>query len=621
MPKPVSGKNRYMPGLDGLRAVAVLGVIAFHVGLPFAQGGLLGVGVFFVLSGYLITDILAAQWEKRGAIDLKDFWLHRARRLLPALFLLLAAVVAYVTLFAPAQLATLRGEVLAAALYISNWWYIFHHVSYFQSFGPPSPLTHLWSLAVEEQFYLVWPGLLWLGLRYLSRRNLVLATLGLAAASALAMGLLYHAGAGPNRVYYGTDTRAFALLIGGALALVWPSRRLADVPAAWRRSLEVLGVLGLALVLVLFAATNEYEPSLYPGGLLLLSVATAAVVAVAALPEGRLARALGWEPLRWLGVRSYGIYLWHYPVIALTSPAAGGPFMPGRAALQILASIALAAISWRYVEEPLRRGALQRLWRLWRLRALRRQSVSAHGLVTAGTTASLLAVALVGLCGLMPTAAASTMPEVASVLPPPQLPAVDPAPNLLLPHVILPRRLADPPPADPPPSVAPGTGVTAIGDSVLIDAAPYLERLLPGITIDAVVGRQLYEAPAVIAQLKAQHELGSRIIIELGTNGSYSRGELLALLRSLGHPQEILLVNTRVPRPWQGDVNSLLASVTRSYPHAYLVNWYEASAGHGVFFYPDEVHLNPQGASFYANLLAQSLAQHRPAATTATAGE
>ena len=613
MPKPVAGSARYMPGLDGLRAIAVLGVIAFHLDLPIAQGGLLGVGVFFVLSGYLITDILIRQWEKRGALDLKDFWLRRARRLLPALFVLLFAVSAYVTLVQPSDLPALRSEVVAAALYASNWWYIFHHVSYFASFGPPSPLTHLWSLAVEEQFYLIWPGLLWLGLRFLPRRGLLLATLLLATASATAMGLLFHGGAGPDRVYYGTDTRAFALLIGGALAQVWPSRRSGEHPASLRLTSELVGVAGLAAIIFMFSATNEYEAFLYPLGLILLSLAAAAVVAAVALPGGRLGRVLGAEPLRWLGVRSYGIYLWHYPVITLTSSMGPSGFSMLRMVLQVAASIALAALSWRYVEEPIRQGALQRFWLLWRSHALGRRNVSAHGLVTACATGILSVVACLGLVGIVPSAAASsTMPEVTSIVPSAPLPQISPAPNVGVRHVALPGLLSKGlKPQDPPwPALPAGTDVTAIGDSVMIDASPYLERLLPGITIDAVVGRQLYETPTVVAELMARGELGSRVILELGTNGPYTRAQLISLLRSLGNVKEILLVNTRVPRPWQDQVNQLLASVAKTYPNVVLVNWYGASAGHASFFYPDGVHLDPEGARFYAGLLARSLVSH-----------
>src|SRR6266513_2271442 len=216
MPKPVRSGQRYMPGLDGLRAIAVLVVIAYHLGLGWAPGGLLGVGVFFTLSGYLITDLLLGQWVT-GRIRLREFWLRRARRLLPALFLMLAVVAAWVTLADPAQVPNLRGSVLSAAFYVNNWWLISQHISYFARFGPPSPLGHLWSLAIEEQFYLLWPWLLWLGLRYVRERRsavtghvrLAGVTLAAAGISALAMALLYQPGVDPTRVYDGTDTRAF----------------------------------------------------------------------------------------------------------------------------------------------------------------------------------------------------------------------------------------------------------------------------------------------------------------------------------------------------------------------------------------------------------------------------
>src|SRR5215216_5304211 len=227
LPKPVGRAQRYMPGLDGLRALAVLAVIAYHLELGWAQGGLLGVGMFFTLSGYLITDLLLGQRDAVGHLRLGDFWLRRARRLLPALFLMVAVVVAWVTLFDRSHLPSLRGYVVAAAVYMSNWWNIVRHASYFSRFGPPPPLDHLWSLAVEEQFYLVWPFLLWLGLRYArGRYRMAGLTLAVAVLSATVMALLYQPGVDPTRVYEGTDTRAFGLLVGAALAMVWPSRRL-----------------------------------------------------------------------------------------------------------------------------------------------------------------------------------------------------------------------------------------------------------------------------------------------------------------------------------------------------------------------------------------------------------
>ncbi len=358
-----------MPGLDGLRALAVLGVIAYHLQLGFAPGGLLGVDVFFVLSGYLITDLLVTEWQESGGIGLRDFWLRRARRLFPALFIMLIVVVDWVTLYDHAQLAALRYDMVASMAYVSNWWFIFHQVSYFASFGPPSPFGHLWSLAVEGQFYLLWPLLLLFGLRYIPHRGLLAGlTLAGAAASALAMAVLYHPGSDPSRVYYGTDTRAFALLIGAALALVWPGQKLSgEVSPLGRLGIDLAGCAGLIIVLAMMWRTNQYETFLYRGGLLLLSAAAAILVAALAHPASRLGRALGWEPLRWLGERSYGIYLWHYPVIVLTSPVVNTSGVNVvRAALQVAASIALAALSWRFVEEPIRHGALQKLWVMMR---------------------------------------------------------------------------------------------------------------------------------------------------------------------------------------------------------------------------------------------------------------
>jgi len=432
MPEPVRSGQRYMPGLDGLRALAVLAVIAYHEQLGWAPGGLLGVGVFFTLSGYLITDLLLGQWCARGRLNLGDFWLRRARRLLPALFVMLAVVTAWVTVASPAQLASLRGAVAAAATYSSNWYYIATHSSYFARFAPPGPFDHLWSLAVEEQFYLVWPWLILLGVCCLRGRRggrgsavrwLALPTLVMAAGSAVLMLRLYHPGYDPTRIYEGSDTRACGLLIGAGLAMLWPSRGAAGAARWARGTLDAAGIAGLAVIGLMIWRVGQYSPLTYRGGLVLLSVATAGVVAAAACPGGLVSRALGWRPLRWIGVRSYGIYLWHYPVILLTSPANSAENLP-RAAAQVAASIGIAALSWRFVEEPIRRGALGRLWR--RLRARPGWAVQPAGLrnwaaVTGG--AMVLALACAGLSGAVPaprgsTAAGDTL-AAGTVLPPP----------------------------------------------------------------------------------------------------------------------------------------------------------------------------------------------------------
>ena len=412
MPEPVRGSQRYLPGLDGLRAIAVGAVVAYHVGLGWAQGGLLGVGVFFTLSGYLITDLLLGQQEITDKLQLTDFWLRRARRLLPALFVMLAVVTAWVTLLDRSQLPAIRGAVVASAGYVSNWWLIAQHSSYFAQFGPPSPLGHLWSLAVEEQFYLIWPWLLWLGLR-LRRKHpgtdtrLAAATLLLAAASAVTMALLYRPGYDPTRVYEGTDTRAFALLIGSALAFVWPSRHLrGEITESARWVLDGAGFAGLVVFAVLVWRTSEYSAFLYRGGMVLLALGTALMVASTASPASRFGRILGRQPLRWLGVRSYGIYLWHFPIIVLTTPADGRDTL-ARGALQVAATIGCAALSWRYLEEPIRHGALRRWWAQirstgWRLGAMGRQAR-----IVVAASAPVILLASCGMAGVVQPQSAS----------------------------------------------------------------------------------------------------------------------------------------------------------------------------------------------------------------------
>ena len=414
MPKPVGSGQRYMPGLDGLRAIAVLAVIAFHEQFSWAPGGLLGVAVFFTLSGYLITDLLLSRWLATGRAQRANFWLRRARRLLPALFVMLAIVTAWVTLLDRARLADLRGADAAAATYWSNWYLIVQGQSYFSRFAPPQPLDHLWSLAVEEQFYLIWPWLLLAGLYFIRRHRsagaiawLSLPTLALAAGSAALMWALYHPAVDPTRVYEGTDTRAFGLLIGAALAMVWSSGTAGRASRRASRILDIPAALGLGVIAVMIWRVGQYSTFLYHGGLVLLSVATAAVVAAAACSSSLVGAALSWRPLRWIGVRSYGIYLWHYPVIVLTTPtnATGTEDLP-RAAWQIAASIGLAALSWKFVEEPVRHGAIGRAWH--RIRAREFAGLGVPRVAAATGSAGVVLVACAGLAGMVAVPVTST---------------------------------------------------------------------------------------------------------------------------------------------------------------------------------------------------------------------
>ena len=271
------GGGARAPGLDGVRALAVLAVIAFHEQFAAFHGGFLGVDVFFVLSGYLITDLLAAHWARHGRLDLRGFWIRRARRLLPALAVVLVTVTAAVAVIEPGQLGALRPALLAAVSYSSNWWQALQHQSYFAGFGPPPPLRHLWSLAIEEQFYLVWPLILIVTLRTCQRRRLRAAVaLAGAALSAVAMAAIYVPGGDPSRVYYGTDTHASALFIGAALAFAWPLRQLRAAPRQQARRADAAGLTGIAVLAWAMSRYSGGDAALYPAGLLIAALGAAA---------------------------------------------------------------------------------------------------------------------------------------------------------------------------------------------------------------------------------------------------------------------------------------------------------------------------------------------------------
>jgi peptidoglycan/LPS O-acetylase OafA/YrhL len=409
MPEPVKRNQRYMPGLDGLRAIAVLAVIVFHLGFDWAPGGLLGVGIFFTLSGYLITDILLSQLSQRGRIDFLRFWGARARRLLPALFLMLAIVTAWVTIFGPAQPDQFRKAVVSSVFYVNNWEQIFANVSYFARFAPEGPLNHLWSLSVEEQFYIFWPFLLLLGVKLVHERplpsgvrpRLAVLAIMLGIIASIEMAILYHPSLDPSRIYYGTDTRAGGLLFGCALAMVWPSRRLSHrITSQARNTLDGMGVAGLLIIALMIWQVGEFSRFLYQGGFVVLSLATVMVLMPLTHPACRLGKVVGAAPLRWVGVRSYGIYLWQTPIIVLTGPGSRPPDGLLGKALQLAGILAVAALSWRFLEDPIRRGAIGRFFARRRAVGWRWENFAPPMRVAIVGTALVLAIAAAGMAGL-----------------------------------------------------------------------------------------------------------------------------------------------------------------------------------------------------------------------------
>ncbi|BBL79498.1 acyltransferase [Rubrobacter xylanophilus] len=616
----------YLPGLDGMRAVAVIAVLVYHAGAVWLPGGFLGVDVFFVLSGYLITSLLLAEWRARGRVNLKRFWLRRARRLLPALYLVLVATLAYAVFFLPGEVAGLREDVLAALGYVTNWYLIFANESYFEAVGRPSLLKHLWSLAVEEQFYLLWP-LVFLGTAVAwRRRRALLVAVGGAVASVALMAALYVPDADPSRVYYGTDTRASALLIGATLAFIWAPWRTGRRSFVYsdnrRRYLrrrwgwispaffDLVGLCALFVLLWFFLNVGEYDPFLYRGGFALAALATAALIAAVVHPYAHMnAGFLGRQPLRWIGQRSYGIYLWHWPVFMVTRPELDVPLDGWRLfALRMATTLVLAELSYRFVETPIRRGALERSFR-----ALREAEGAARRRLAARWAT--------GTCAVFVTCAA--LGVAVATAEPPKKPDYLAAEAI---HIKVPadtsgeeRRAADARTASGEPAgeegrPAPEGPVSAVGDSVMLGSTRQLQKAVDELgTIDAQVGFQAEDIIQTLESRRASGQLGNIVVVHIGNNGPISREEFDEIMSVLDGVERVVFVNDRVPRGWETRNNEILAEGVRRYPErAVLVDWHGATEGREELFWEDGIHPRPEGARLYARLIAEKVEAPSP---------
>jgi len=623
----------YLPGLDGLRALAVIAVLLYHAELYWIPGGFLGVEIFFVISGYLITALLLAEWQQRGRLDLPGFWLRRARRLLPALYLLLAVTLALSVVFLPGEVAGLRSDALAAFGYVTNWYLIFNHESYFEAVGRPSLLQHLWSLAVEEQFYLLWPPLFVLGMtlvRWRFRRALFAALLVGAAASALLMALLYRPDLDPSRVYYGTDTRATGLLVGAALAFVWtpkPSRR----ETGWSIPL-LLDIVGLAALggLVWFCHwLDQYQPFLFRGGLALVALLTGVVIMVTVHPRARLLGAglLGRGPLRWLGLRSYGIYLWHWPVFMVTRPdldvpISGVPLL----ILRLAATLVIADLSYRYVETPIRTGALGRAWKSLReAQGAQRWRLGVRWATVLGMGTALSVALGVAVIHAQPPPPPSYLAVESIHTDAPTTPTSDaegstPASQTSDTDAVTsktPPDTADSETAQPEaaeedekttssnPLVA--GRVTFIGDSVMIGTYGELKRAIGEPAMYADVGMQAAGVIEIVQKHRAAGDLGDTVVIHIGSNGVFNEEQFDETMQMLKDARKVVVVNVKAPRPWEQPNNEMLAEGVQRYPNAVLVDWHAASAGRPELFVEDGIHLQPEGQRLYADMIAAQL--------------
>jgi peptidoglycan/LPS O-acetylase OafA/YrhL len=615
-PEHAPARLGYIPALDGLRALAVIAVLLYHADQKWIPGGFLGVDVFFVISGYLITCLLLSDFQQTHGIGLKRFWYRRARRLLPALFAMLFVVSLYAIFFLPDVLDQLRGEVIAALTYVENWFLIFRDLSYFQSAGRPPLLQHVWSLAVEEQFYLFWPLILMLVLTVWgkSRKALLIGVLCGVAASTLLMAILYHPYTDPSRVYYGTDTRVAALLLGAALAFVWAPWRL--IGRTGRNAgivLDVVAVLSAIVLFWMFLNIGEFDTGLYRGGFLLVAIVSALLIAATVHPASRLVpKVLAVNVFLWIGVRSYGIYLWHWPIYMVTRPHSDIPLtgIP-LLVLRLTLTFVVAALSYKYIEEPIRHGAVERQWARYRTAPAETQRKLMTRFTIAGAAIVVgLVVVVVGLGngGSAATPAAFGTQTEIKVRPGDTIPSTTALPGE--------STSTSTAPAAGTPTTAPGTPtttVTAIGDSVMLGAYVPLKSTIdtmfnaPVTGVDAAESRQFSTGVDIIQSYKDQGQLGQDVIVQLGTNGTIDPGEFDRMMGILSDRKKVIIVNAKVPRPWEQQVNDTMAAGVKKYGNAVLLDWHDYGGAHPEFFYDDGIHLRPEGATAYAQFVARAL--------------
>ncbi|QGS34833.1 acyltransferase family protein [Corynebacterium xerosis] len=600
MPKPVDSRTTYIPALDGLRTIAVMAVLFYHLGATWAPGGLLGVAVFFTLSGYLITTNLLRAKYRHDTFRLSTFWLRRFRRLVPAVVVTVAAVFLVTALSTPGELGDRVGESISSLLYVNNWYVIFQGQSYFDQFESTGPLDHMWSLSIEEQFYLVWPLVLALLFMLFGRRKkakwlIGAATFALAAASFAWMAHLSNAGADATRIYEGTDTRAGGLLLGAVLAILLV--RATGTAELKRFPAEVLGLAGIAVIIVLVATMPDDSPFLFGGGLVVLSFATMAAIHSILHRKTVVSRVLAVAPMRWIGERSYGIYLWHLPVtVYLPEQLDDVPLARGAAVIAL--SFLLAAMSWTLVEDPIRRNGVIEPLRNWRAarRRAKRDEVPGPGTprtVFAGATVVLAAVALMGLPAAVAGGArpGASLEKDLEALAQRQDAAQAAAPAL-------PER-----------KMPTGDRITALGDSVLLASAAALDEEFPGIYVDGAVSRHYEALPTIIADMEAAGTLDQFVVLGFGTNGAAREGEFEQIVDLLGKDRVIILVMPYGDRWYMPEAKDQVTEFAKEYDNVYAAEWCRAATADTTLLRDDYIHPTLTGATAYADAIHDALQQ------------
>ena len=577
---------QYIPAIDGLRAIAVIAVMLYHLGVSWIPGGFLGVDLFFVISGYVITRLLLDSIQERGGLDLRDFYLARIRRLLPPLVFMIVTTSIFVGLWAPDTTKKFLTDAPFSLTGAMNWWLVFNHQDYFEASGRPPLLQHTWSLAVEAQFYLLWPLILLIVLKYLGKRLIPAAALIIAATSGVALMFVSFQLDAANsskvsHVYFGTDTHSIGLFLGAALAVSWiPQNFNLQVTRRAQDFIDGIGVFGFIGILATFLLIDETKPTLYKIAFPLAGLFGTAILISIVHPASRFAPLLRNKTLLWIGERSYAIYLWHWVIFQVSRPQVD---LDGEDwalfTLRILVVLALADISLRLVELPIRSGAVAYWFKGMRYRTpevRKRQKV----LVAISISTTILLSSVVSGYALIDTADKNRAVKV----------AIEEASQPVKTEI----------------SAIGKTGIWVTGDSVILGIRHEIEARNPIALINARVGRQATELLEVI-QKDSSAAIGSPIVFNLGNNNALTREQVVAIFEAIKTAPIRIVVNTAVPRPWKETNNALIDEVASGYPNTHVIRWDQISMGHPEYFAPDGIHLVPAGVRAYVAAIEEFL--------------
>jgi peptidoglycan/LPS O-acetylase OafA/YrhL len=572
---------QYIPAIDGLRAIAVMAVIFYHLGFDWIPGGFLGVDLFFVISGYVITRLLLDSIERSGGLDLRAFYFARARRLLPALVFMLVTTSIAVGIWAPDTIKRFAIDTPFALTGTMNWWLVGRQLDYFEAIGRPPLLQHTWSLAVEAQFYLLWPLILLLILRFAGKKRISLVALIIATFSGIALMFVSFSLDSANathvsHVYFGTDTHSIGLFLGAALAVNWiPQNFKTEVSRKAQDFIDGIGVFGFLGILATFLLIDESDPTLYKIAFPLAGLFATAIITSIVHPASRFAPILQNKVLLWIGERSYAIYLWHWVIFQVTRPnidLAGQSW--ALLALRILIVFALADISLRYVELPVRRGVLN----YW-IKGLKYRTPAEKKKEAIRLSALALIVVL--------TISTISLRAI----------SIGDAQRAKIVENIEAGNASSPVTA---------TGIWLTGDSVILGIRNELAKNHEIGLVNARVGRQ---APELLKEIT--HDLANApdgpVVLNLGNNNALTREEVTSILDLLKERGEVIVVNTAVPRPWRDGNNEILREVSAGYSNVRVVDWAKVSDGHPEYFAPDGVHLVPTGVAVYVGEISRYL--------------